>query len=173
MCFDFFLESLACSRLRSLVNFARFNKFGSGLMFLLRKSIHHLELIYFCGRTCRACVSGSDAGANFVAEHTATRCAARRNSWTVTRRSDKDIALTVSHWKKKKNKNHEWTVDAVFTSIFSHSYCYKQFVISKVKCVCKGDIIIVRVHSMSVKKMKRIYLNTSLCVAELFWWSTL
>lgn len=130
-----FLVSLACSLLRSLVNFARFNQFGNGLMFLLRKSINHLELIYFCGRTCRACVSGSDAGANFVAEHSATWCAARRNSWTVTRRSDKDIALTVTG--RRKNKNHEWTVDAVFTSRFSHSYCYKQFVINKSKMCLK------------------------------------
>lgn len=80
MCVLFFLVSLACSPLRSLVNFARFKKFGIGLMFLLRESINHLELIYFCGRTCRACVSGSDAGANFEAEHSATWCAARRNS---------------------------------------------------------------------------------------------
>lgn len=154
VCFDFFGKPT----LQPIKGFSQFwyrptrtlvptcwtvKKFGNGLMFLLRKSIitESIELIYFCGHTCRACVSGSDAGANFEAEHSATRCAARRNSWTVTRRSDKDNALWhLQSLEEEKNKNHEWTVDAVFTSRFSHSYCCRQFVLNKVKCVCKGNI---------------------------------
>lgn len=47
LCVLIFLVSLACSPFRSLVNFARFNEFGNGLMFLLRKSINHLETNLF------------------------------------------------------------------------------------------------------------------------------